>query len=167
MVKIYSESVTIPWKIIFEESLKKGISPEIWKNANVVPLHTKKDKALIKKTLIKDYRPISLLSVFGKIFERVIYNFLFNYFLSNKLFTPSQSCDSIIAQLLSIINETQTTFDKKPTVNVRGVFLDISKAFDKVWHDGLIFKLKSFGAEGELLLLIYFTFSKTANKELF
>ena len=59
------------------------------------------------------------------------------------------------------------TFDKKPTVNVRGVFLDISKAFDKVWHDGLIFKLKSFGAEGELLLLIYFTFSKTANKELF
>ena len=56
---------------------------------------------------------------------------------------------------------------KKPTVNVRGVFLDISKAFDKVWHDGLIFKLKSFGAEGELLLLIYFTFSKTVNKELF
>ena len=105
MVKIYSESVTIPWKIIFEESLKKGISPEIWKNANVVPLHTKKDK-----TLIKDYRPVSLLSVFGKIFERVIYNFLFNYFLSNKLFTPSQSGDSIIAQLLSIMNETQTNF---------------------------------------------------------
>ena len=92
---------------------------------------------------------------------------MFNYFLSNKLFTPSQSGDSIIAQLLSIMNETQTTFDKNPTVNVRGVFLDISKAFDKVWHDGLIFKLKSFGAEGELLLLIYFTFSKTANKELF
>ena len=92
---------------------------------------------------------------------------MFNYFLSNKLFTPSQSGDSIIVQLLSIMNETQTTFDKKPTVNVRGVFLDISKAFDKVWHDGLIFKLKSFGAEGELLLLIYFTFSKTANKELF
>ena len=43
------------------------------------------------KTLINNYRTISLLPIFGKIFERVIYNSLFNYFLSNRLFTPSQS----------------------------------------------------------------------------
>ena len=150
MIKICSESVTIPLKIIFEESLKKGIFPEIWKKANVVPIHKKEDK-----TLIKNYRPISLLPIFGKIFERVIYNSLFNYFLSNKLFTPSQSGflpgDSSIAQLLSIIHEKQTAFDKNPTVDVRGVFLDISQALDKVWHDGLIFKLKLYGVEGELL----------------
>ena len=75
-------------------------------------------------------------------FERVIYNSLLNYFQSNRLFTPSQSGflpgDSCIAQL-SIIYEIQTAFDENPTVDVRGVFLDISKAFYEVWHDGFFF----------------------------
>ena len=108
--------------------------------------------------LVKNYRPISLLPVFGKMLERVIYNSLFNYFQSNRLFTPSKCGflpgDSCIAQLLSIIHEIQTAFDENPTVDVRGVFLDISQAFDKVWHDGITFKLKSYGVEGELLSLL-------------
>ena len=53
-----------------------------------------------------------------------------------------------------IFNEIQTAFDENPTIDVRGVFLDISKAFDKVWHDGIIFKLKAYGGEGELLSLL-------------
>ena len=66
-------------------------------------------------------------------------------------FLPGDSC---ISQLLSIIHEIQTTFDNNSTVDVIGVFLDISKAFDKVLHTGLAFKLKSYGAEGELFLLL-------------
>ena len=140
MIKTCNASLTIPLKIIFEESLKKGIFWEIWKKGNIIQAHKKEDK-----TWINNYRPINLLPNFGKIFERVIYNSLFNYFLSNKLFTPSQSRllpdSSCIAQLLSLIHEIQTEFDENPTVDVRGVFLDISKEFDKVWHDGLTIKL--------------------------
>ena len=131
MIKICSESVAIPLKITFDEPLQKGIFPEIWKKANVVPIYKKEDK-----NLIKNYHPIILLPIFGKLFERVIYNFLFNYFLRNKHFTPSESGFlpgvSRISQLPSIIHEIQTAFDENPFVDVRGVLLDISKAFDKV-----------------------------------
>ena len=97
-----------------------------------------------KKNLLKNYLPINLLPIFSKIFEREIYNSLFNHFQSNKLFTSQSGFlrrNSCIAQLLSIIHEIQTAFDNNPTVNVRGVFLDKSKTFDKVWHSGLLFKL--------------------------
>ena len=93
--------------------------------------------------LVKNYCPISLLPLFGKMFERVRYNFLSSYCKSNRLFTPFQSGflpgDWCIAQFLSIISETQTAFDENPTVDVRRVFLDISKPFGKVWHEGIIF----------------------------
>ena len=151
MIKICSQSLILPLKIIFEHSLKKGKFPKIWKKANVVPVHKKEDKMLVK-----NYRPISLLPIFGKMFERVIYNSLFNYFQSNILFTPFQSGflpgDLCIAQLLSIIHENQTAFDENPTVDVRGVLLNTSKTFDKVWHDGIIFDLKAYGVKDQKLL---------------
>ena len=112
--------------------MKIGIFTEIWrKKTNSVHKHKKEDK-----TLIKNYFPISLLPIFGKIFETVIYNSLFHHFLSNKLFMHSQSSflpgDSGITQLLSIIHKIQTAFDDNPTVDVRGVFFDICKALTKV-----------------------------------
>ena len=73
MIKFCEESITIPLKIIFNESLKCGVFPEIWKKTNVLPVHKKEDK-----TLVKNYHPISLLPIFSKIFERVIYNSIFN-----------------------------------------------------------------------------------------
>ena len=151
MIKICGQSLILPLKIIFKHSLKKGKFPKIWKKANVVPVHKKEDKMLVK-----NYRPISLLPIFGKMFERVIYNSLFNYFQSNILFTPFQSGflpgDLCIAQLLSIIHENQTAFDENPTVDVRGVLLNTSKTFDKVWHDGIIFDLKAYGVKDQKLL---------------
>lgn len=106
--------------------------------ANVVPVH-QKDRPI----MINYYRPISFFPIFGKMFEKAIYNSLFNYFRSNRLFTPSQSDfllgDSRVAQLLSVIHEIQAAFNENPTVDVRRVFLDISKKFDEVCHDGTFF----------------------------
>ena len=62
--------------------------------------------------------------------------------------------DSCISQLLSIVHDINSSYDCHPMINVRGVFLDISKAFDKVWHDGILLKLETYSVEGKLLNFI-------------
>ena len=82
---------------------------------------------------------------------------MFEYFIENDLFIVCQSGflpgNRCTLQLLSIIHEIQKLFDESSPVDVRGIFLDISKAFDKVWHKGLINKLKSYGISGNRLKL--------------
>ena len=110
------------------------------------------------KHLVKNYRPISLLPIFGKIFEKLIFNSLLDYLHRNDILSKNQSGfrsgDSCVSQLISITHEIYKAFDGNPSLETRGIFLDISKAFDKVWHKGLLFKLKSYGIEGKLYNII-------------
>ena len=152
VIKICDDSLIIPLTLIFINCLHHGIFPEIWKHANVVPVHKKRDKH--RK---ENYRPISLLPIFGKILEKLIYDSLFSHLERENLLNPNQSGfrpgDSTINQLLSIIHSIHSAFDCNPILEVRSVFLDISKAFDKVWHEGLIYKIRRCGVAGNLLLL--------------
>ena len=101
---------------------------------------------------------MSLLPICGKIFEKLLFNALYSFIEDHKLLNPCQSGfkknDSCINQLVSITHGVYSTFDCNPSLEVRGAFLDLSKAFDKVWYDGLIYKLKSLGISGSLLKLI-------------
>ena len=99
---------------IFEGALQECKYPDCWKKANVVPVHKEKSKSLMK-----NYRSISLLPILGEIFERLIYKDLFNHLHCNNLFTKNQSGfmpgDSCIFQLLSIVHEINSSLDCNPT----------------------------------------------------
>ena len=106
-----------------------------WKKANVVLIHKKNDKQILE-----NYRPLSLLPICPKIFERIIYNRIFEYLNDNILIAQNQCGfkpgDSCINRLLSIIHDIYKSFDDG--FGVKDVFLDISKAFDKIWHESMI-----------------------------
>ena len=153
MLKICDSSIVRPLLIIFNNSLREGLFPSQWKKANITPIHKKSNK-----NDIKNYRPISVLPLCGKIFEKILYNSIYAYFQENGIFDINQSGfragDSCINQLISITHEISQSLDLNPPLETRAVFLDISKAFDKVWHDGVIFKLKLNGVSGNALKLI-------------
>ena len=86
---------------------------------------------------------------FDSIYELLNENNLFNNNQSG--FRPNDSC---IHQLIDITHKIFSAFDANPSLKVRGIFLDLSKAFDRVWHDGLLYTLKSNGIGGNLFKLI-------------
>ena len=61
---------------------------------------------------------------------------------------------SCVAQLLAVVHNIRKSLDNTPSTDTRGIFLDMLKAFDKVWHEGLLFKLKTYGIQGNVLSLL-------------
>ena len=148
MLQLCPKEVARPLCIIFNQCMANGVYPQSWKQANVQPVHKKNGRQ--DKT---NYRPISLLPICGKIFEKIVFDSIYSFLLENNLLSENQSGfrpgDSTINQLLAITTEIYNSFE---TLNeTRAVFLDMSKAFDKVWHEALIFKMRKNGINGNLL----------------
>ena len=104
-------------------------------------------------SLVNNYRPISLLNSEDKVFERLIFKHLYNHLRDNNVLSSLQSGfiqgDSTVKQLIFLYNTFCQALDMGKEVRV--VFCDIRKAFDRVWHAGLLHKLKAAGVQGELL----------------
>ena len=93
-----------------------------------------------------------------KFLKKIIFNRIYNLHLEERILNPDQLCfrlsDSYVDQLIAVTYEIFEAFDCNPRLEVRSVFLDISKSFDKVWNEGLLYKLKLVGISGELYNLL-------------
>ena len=151
MIKICDTSIGRPPKLIFQSCLNSEKLPIKWKKASVVPVHKKSDKQILK-----NYRPILLLPIAGKIFERLLYDRMFEFFIENNLISKNQSgltpCDFCINQLLSITHEIYQSLksDSHPTKKI--LFICFNKSPLKVMKNAFYFILKA------LFVLKIFTF---------
>ena len=145
VLKECAMELALPLTIFFNFTLSRGNIPTDWKVANVVPIFKSS-----KNNLADNYRPISLTSVVVKTLERLIHKHIMKYPIDFQLlndnqhgFRPSRSC---VTQLLQLVHEWLQALDKLGSIDA--VFLDFAKAFDKVSHAHLLYKLECIGIKG-------------------
>ncbi len=142
LLKNISTSVASPLSLLYNMSINCHEFPSQWKIGHIIPIYKKGEHCAPS-----NYRPISLLSCVGKLFERLVFKRMHNYFIDNKLLCKYQSGfmpgHSTQFQLIEIYHQICMSLDKHEDLCM--VFCDISKAFDRVWHKGLLFKLKQYG----------------------
>lgn len=133
---------------IFQSSLSTGEVPKEWKDANVAPIYKKGPKHIAA-----NYRPVSLTCICSKLMEHIIASQVMSYLSEHNIlsdrqhgFRAKRSCET---QLLGFIQDLQSKADKGTQTDA--VVLDFSKAFDKVAHNKLIYKLGKYGIRGQTL----------------
>ena len=148
ILKEVAYQMSYPLSQIYNQSLNTSIFPSSWKISNVCPILKSGDSAIAS-----NYRPVSLLNTMEKVFERIVLKNVFYYLKVTNFFTPSQSAflpgDSTVNQVVFLYNKICKALDEG--LEIRVIFFDISKAFDKVWHEGLLYKLFKAGIGGKLL----------------
>ena len=145
LLKFLKSYLSIPLEIIYNVSFSNGCVPDQLKIASVIPIH-KKDS----QTDLNNYRPISLLSVFNKILEKLMYKRLFSFIDKHNILYDQQfgfrNNHSTSHTTLLITDKIQAAIEDG--LYSCGIFLDFSKAFDTVDHNILIRKLNHYGVRG-------------------
>ena len=146
-IHLVSTPVSFSMSRLFNNLFEIGHFPDIWKVAHITPIYKRSGP----KTDKTNFRPISLLPTVSKICESVMHDRLFKHCLENDIISQKQAAylkgDSTVSQLLYIVHNIRKNWcDRKVT---QGLFLDVSSAFDKVWHSGLLAKLCQAGIGGK------------------
>ena len=150
-ISMIATPISFTLACIFNNMFDEGIFPDIFKLAHVCPVYKRSGL----KSDISNWRPISLLPTLSKIAESVMHKRLLQHFSENNVISEKQAAylkgDGTIQQLTYIIHMIRTTWTKKNIM--QGVFLDVSAAFDKAWHAGLLAKLEQVKVSGKCLEL--------------
>ena len=145
------QNIAQPLVTIINTLLSTGVFPESLKIAKVIPVFKADDP-----TLFSNYRPISILPAFSKLFEKVMYNRLINFLnLHNILYSKQfgfRNNRSTALALIDLINNISSAIDRNETT--LGIFLDLSKAFDTINHEILCQKLQHYGIQDTALAWI-------------
>jgi len=138
---------------LFNDLLAKGSVPKEWKQANIIPIHKKRDKKDIS-----NYRPISITSLISKCLERTVTSRLLEHMRSNGFindnqhgFIPGKSCTTLLSNLL---DDCYAGLNKRAVKQVDVVTLDWAKAFDSIPHERLLSKLYNYHVRGNTLCWI-------------
>ena len=148
-VSLISTPMSFSLSKLFNILFEIGHFPAIWKIAHITAIYKKSGP----KTCKTSFRPISLLPTLSKLYESVIHDRLLKHCLENNIISDKQAAylkgDSTVSQLLYIVHNIRQNWG----INLitQGLFLDVSAAFDKVWHNGLLAKLDQIGVEGIFL----------------
>lgn len=134
---------------LFNRCVREGVYPSILKNVKVQPVF--KGKGDVQS--LKNYRPISLIPIFSKIFESLLSNNLMNYFYSNNLMNKQQyayqSGRSTVDAVRDVVDRVLVHLEGGR--RVAAIFCDLSRAFEMVSHPLLLAKLEHYGVNGSFL----------------
>ena len=151
IIKESSKAICPILSVLFNELMREGKFPDRLKTGKISPIY-KKDN----EELMENYRPVSTLAVFGKLFEKIIYTRIYGFLASRNIlfanqfgFRKNHSTNHALNYSVDYVNK-----QIKEKNHVLGIFIDLSKAFDTISHDKLLAKLDNYGIRGNANRLI-------------